>query len=124
VPMIRPLLYQHPKLATGGCKPSPGGSKSAKRERRRRNVDREHFGELSRYYPLPPGRREWVRSLLLKEGKHNRHRSSHRRTSAYLWSSVLKDLDDHSYLIEPPNSPTPSTSTVGTPEMSEYLSFF
>ncbi|KAF9780974.1 hypothetical protein BJ322DRAFT_1082559, partial [Thelephora terrestris] len=65
VPMIRPRLYQHPQLATGGCEPSPAGSKSAKRERRRRNVDREHFGELSRYYPLPLGKMEWGRPLLL-----------------------------------------------------------
>ena len=73
VPIMRPLVYQHPQLAKGDCA-SQEGSKGAIREKKRRDTDRRYFGELSRYYQLPLGKKAWGRPLLLKKSKYKRPR--------------------------------------------------
>jgi hypothetical protein len=75
--VIRPVVYQHPQLTKGEWNPSQEGSKNARREKRRRNTDRGHFRELSRYYRLPLGKKAWGRPVLLRKRKHKSHRSSH-----------------------------------------------
>ena len=77
VPVIRSVVYQHPQLTKGEWNPSQEGSESAMREQRRRNIDRGHFRELSRYYQLPLGKRAWGRPVLLRKRKHRHYHSSH-----------------------------------------------
>jgi hypothetical protein len=76
IPMIRPSVYPEPCLLTGAGKRTAEGSKNADDEFDRRNVERELYQELSRYYPL--GRRKaWARRPLLLEGKHWRDHSTY-----------------------------------------------
>ena len=64
-------MYPEPRLTEGGGERSVF-SDNAKKEWKRRRVDRELYGELSRYYPLPEGEKSWKRPPLLLKGKHGR----------------------------------------------------
>jgi len=68
----RPLEYpgQEDHLRTGNGKRKKAGLRSADREFKRRNVEREQLRKLSKHYPLKPNRRAWTRSELLSLGKH------------------------------------------------------
>ena len=78
IPTVREVVSQDPCLLGGESKPFPTSAK-AMEERRRRDAERGHFEELSRYYRLEEGsgQRGWRRALLAKEGKHTPPHSSH-----------------------------------------------
>ena len=68
----RPLVNLKPCLQTMPAgEPPTGCSKSAKEEYERRVVERGLFEELSMYYQLGPGQREWTCPPLLSKGKRN-----------------------------------------------------
>ena len=79
-------VYPKPNLKKGTVERTVFDSEYAKKEHERRNVDRRLYEKLSRYYPLPEGKREWARPPLLVKGKCGRDRSSCQKHSAYLKS--------------------------------------
>ena len=68
------------------------GSKSAKDEYERRNVERELYRELSRYYKLEVGQKVWARPPLLLKGKYKHHHSTFRRHPLTQTFPVLKEV--------------------------------
>ena len=62
-------FYIVPRLKKGHGKQTAGGSKKAKEEFERRNVERGLYRQLSQYYELPDGE-VWKRPPLLVKGKH------------------------------------------------------
>jgi len=69
---IRVPVYSEHRLLLGPQqgKRTAEGSKSADGERKRREVERELYKDLSKYYLLRPGQAKWTRPSLLKLGKH------------------------------------------------------
>ena len=68
----RPAVNPKPCLKTMPAGERPAArSKSAKEELERRTAERGLFGELSMYYQLRPGQREWTCRPLLSKGKRN-----------------------------------------------------
>ena len=84
IPTVREAVSQDPCLVGGETKPFPTLAK-AMEERRRRDAERAHFEELSRYYRLEggSGQRGWRRAFLAKEGKHKHDYLSHERRPTY-----------------------------------------
>ena len=61
-------VYSEPQLATGVSTPTVD-SKTAIAERDRRDVERESYSGLSKYYLLKPRQKKWTRPTLLSHGK-------------------------------------------------------
>ena len=77
IPKIRSAVCQHPRLfVKGGRNPCADNSRRAVKERKRRESERTLFGELSRYYQLPPNKKMWTRPPLLERGEHGHDHSS------------------------------------------------
>jgi hypothetical protein len=70
IPTVRQVVNQEPCLLRREVKYTEPESSNALEERERRNVERDHYQELSRYYPLARDQRAWTRPLLLARGKH------------------------------------------------------
>ena len=66
----RQPVYSEPRLKTVKGERTVKGSKNADKELRRRDLERQSYQQLSRYYPLPEGKKEWTRPPLLVKGKH------------------------------------------------------
>ena len=73
-------MYSAPWLKRGESKRTKKGLKSADDEFERRNVVRESYQELSRYY-RPRSGKEWRRPSLLREGKHKHDHSTFRHST-------------------------------------------
>lgn len=70
-----PIYPQH-RLKKGNGVRTKIGLKSAQDEFERRNVERELYRELSRYYRLEWNQVVWERPPLLRKGKHKHDRST------------------------------------------------
>lgn len=109
IPTIRPLVYLESCLLTGPVEPGTRiaeGSKSADNEFERRNVERKLYQELSRYYPLGPGQKEWGRPNLLSNGKHDTTLTI-LTTSRLLEFLVWRDIEGLPVPPAPSNEPDP-----------------
>ena len=76
--LVRPRVYQEPRLKTQPDQRTAAGSRSknAELEYKRRNVERRWYEELSQFYQLPEGKGEWTRPPLLLKGKHGHDHST------------------------------------------------
>ena len=66
-------MYPEPKLYTKEIESAAGGSKHAKAESKRRNVERRWLREISQYYKVPETCKKglWDRPKLILRGKHD-----------------------------------------------------
>ena len=73
VPKIRLAVYPRPKLFTKETERASGGSKHARDESKRRNLERKWLREISQYYKVPETCKKglWDRPKLILRGKHD-----------------------------------------------------
>ena len=110
IPTIRPLVYLEPCLITSPVEPGKRiaeGSKTADNEFKRRNVERALYQELSRYYPLGPGQKEWGRPNLLSNGKHDASLSILATFRLLEFFLVWRDIEGLPVPPAPSNEPQP-----------------
>jgi hypothetical protein len=77
-------------------------------------VYRTYFGQLSRYYRLPPGKEAWCVYFCYRKVSTDVITQLNKLTTIDLpmFFSVLEDLDDWTHLLVPSGN-SPSTSTAG-----------
>ena len=66
---MRPVVYTEPRLRRREGKETAEGRTQIRYEREKRKVVLEINEELSQYYPLTEGQKNWTRGALLAEGK-------------------------------------------------------
>ena len=69
MPSIHEPIYSAPRL-TDGHVILTADTEHAKKERKRRKVERTLLEKLSRYYPVPQNKKTWERGPLLWKGEH------------------------------------------------------
>lgn len=70
-------------------------------------MERELFQELSRWYPLGPGRNKWTTPALLLKGERNLTTQHADCIHSHGFPLVLKDLEDPLAPLELFNNPPP-----------------
>jgi hypothetical protein len=115
------VVNQEPRLFVRKLNEAEANSKTAVRERLRRDSGRELYQELSRYYLRSEGR--WMRPELLSKCKHG-YVQCIGNIPLTTFLSVVKDLETYPSLRQIPDQSAAGTSTPITADQDWYQLYY